>query len=202
VTGRDSIAAVILAGGASTRMGSPKALLIHGGETFLDRLIALFSERCAPVIAVLGHDAESIGAALARGPEALLVLNPRAERGMFSSLQCGLRAVPSSCEAVFFHPVDAPSVRLSTLEAMIAALRAAPPSTELCLVRHGGRRGHPVLLRPSLAERFLAAPPDSSVRDRIHASLAVACFADVDDEGVLGDVDTPASYAALRGKEP
>ncbi|MBC8166751.1 MAG: NTP transferase domain-containing protein, partial [Bryobacteraceae bacterium] len=56
------VAAVILSGGASRRMGTPKALLEFAGETFLNRLIGLFEQHCAQVIVVLGYDAERIRA--------------------------------------------------------------------------------------------------------------------------------------------
>jgi hypothetical protein len=66
---------LILAAGESRRMGSPKALLEFRGETFLDRLIGLFSRRCSPVIAVLGTQHEIVRAGLRRAGEALLVQN-------------------------------------------------------------------------------------------------------------------------------
>ncbi|HXF27317.1 MAG TPA: NTP transferase domain-containing protein, partial [Bryobacteraceae bacterium] len=82
------ICGLILAAGASRRMGTSKALLTVGGETFLDRLIGLLSVVCEPVIVVTGHDA-------LQAKDGMFVTNPEPERGMLSSLQCGLRAVPA-----------------------------------------------------------------------------------------------------------
>ena len=73
-------------------MGTPKALLPLGGETFLDRLIRLFAAgRIAPIV-VLGHHAAQIQSGIQRGAQATFVVNPDPERGMLSSLQCGLQA--------------------------------------------------------------------------------------------------------------
>ena len=86
-------AAILLAGGASTRMGQPKALLLIGGQTFLGRLIAIYARHCHPVIVVLGYQADAIRAATPG--EAEWVRNEHPERGQFSSLQTGLRALPA-----------------------------------------------------------------------------------------------------------
>ena len=83
-------AAVILAGGASRRMGSPKALLPYAGETFVDRLIGVFQSVCDSVIVVLGHEADAIRSGVRR--KASFVFNPDHELGQLTSLQCGLRA--------------------------------------------------------------------------------------------------------------
>jgi CTP:molybdopterin cytidylyltransferase MocA len=90
-----SVAGLILAAGASTRMGRPKPLLVYQGETFLDRLIRVFGTCCSPVVVVLGHGAETIRAGLRRAAEAVIVLNENWANGQLSSMQCGLRAVPA-----------------------------------------------------------------------------------------------------------
>jgi CTP:molybdopterin cytidylyltransferase MocA len=101
---------LILAAGESRRMGSPKALLEFQGETFLDRLIGLFSRRCSPVIAVLGAQQEMVRAGLRRADVALLVENPDFRLGQLTSMQCGLRAVPAEADGVLFTLVDHPAV--------------------------------------------------------------------------------------------
>ena len=95
---------LILAAGESRRMGSPKALLEFRGETFLDRLIGLFSRCCSPVIVVLGAQQETVRAGLRRPAEALIVENPDFLRGQLSSMQCGLRAVPGRQPMACYSP--------------------------------------------------------------------------------------------------
>ena len=92
---------IILSGGASRRMGTPKALLLIENETFLDRMIRLFSEVCDPVIVVLGHNAEQIRSEIQRASQVSFVVNPDPERGMLSSLQCGLEALPAAADAAW-----------------------------------------------------------------------------------------------------
>ena len=89
------IAGIILAGGASRRMGTPKALLRFQNETFLDRLIGVFSPVCDPVIVVVGLHADQIRAGIERADDVRFAVNPDPERGMLSSLQCGLALLPS-----------------------------------------------------------------------------------------------------------
>src|SRR5580700_4426144 len=112
-TGAPKIAGVILSGGASRRMGTPKALLRFQNETFLDRLIRLFSAVCDPIVVVVGEHADPIRSGIERGRDVLFAVNPDPERGMLSSLQCGLAMVPPGAEAAMFLPVDHPDIELA-----------------------------------------------------------------------------------------
>ena len=137
------IAAVILAAGASRRMGSPKALLEFQGETFLNRLIRVLGNISAPVIVVLGHHAETIRAQTTVA--ARFVVNPDPERGQLSSLQTGLAEVPQNVEGFLFTPVDSPAVEENTLQQLIARFQTRPPETQFVIPRYQGKRGHPVV---------------------------------------------------------
>jgi molybdenum cofactor cytidylyltransferase len=174
-------------------MGSPKALLDYRGETFLDRLIGLFTPYCRPAV-VLGAAAESIRAGLARAAGADIVLNPDYALGQLSSLQCGLRAIAPDAEAVLFTLVDHPAVAESTVAAL-----AREPAPLLRIPRYGGRRGHPIAFGRALAAELLALPAGATARDAVHAHLSDAEYIDVDDPGVLADIDDPAAYRALTG---
>ena len=98
-------------------MGFPKALLRYHEETFLDTLIGLFAAHCSPVIVVLGSQAERIRQAAIR--PATFVVNPDWQRGMTTSLQCGLRALAEDCEGVLLTLVDHPAVSPATLEHLL-----------------------------------------------------------------------------------
>jgi molybdenum cofactor cytidylyltransferase len=186
---------LILAAGESRRMGSPKALLEFQGETFLDRLIGLFSRGCSPVVAVLGAQREIVRAGLRRAGEALVVENPDFRLGQLTSMQCGLRAVPADAGGVLFTLVDHPAVAPATIAALLDS--SAPA---LRIPRFEGRRGHPIWFSSSLIPEFLALPAGSSAREVVkqHAS-EIACI-DVDDPGVLADVDDPQAYASLLAR--
>ncbi len=180
------IAGIILAAGSSTRMGSAKALLRYRGETFLERLIRLFRVYCQDVLVVSSQQSLVEGARV--------IMNPAPERGMLSSLQCGLAAVNKSARAVVFTPVDYPAIRQTTVERVITGW-----SGELLRIpRHGGRRGHPVLVSHELIPEFLALPPEAEAREVVRRHERDISYAEVDDPGILMDVDTPADYEQLR----
>lgn len=186
------VAGIILAAGESRRMGYPKALLSYQGESFLDRLTGLFAARCDRVIVVLGAEAERIRAA-ASGP-ATFVVNPDFRRGMTSSLQCGLRALPEDAEGALFTLVDHPAVAGETLDALLAGPRPLQR-----VPRYEGKRGHPVWVRRELFPEFLALGEDGAARDVVHAHFAETEFLDLNDRGVTADIDDAEEYRKLTG---
>ena len=190
---------LILAAGASSRMGRPKPLLELEGETFLDRLIGFLASYCSPVVAVLGYEAEAVRAGLKRAGEASFVVNAQYERGQLSSLQCGLRALPADADGVLFTLVDLPAVQPATVERLALAAEAQAPPW-LVIPRWRGRRGHPVGCSRELIEELLALPLDAQAKDVVHQHLQHAHFVEVDDPGILCDVDDPTAYRdLLRG---
>lgn len=176
-------------------MGSPKPLLAYRQESFLDRLVGLFSSRCAPVIVVLGARADEIRSRSVR--PAQFVVNPHYRRGQTSSMQCGLRAVPPEAEGVLFTLVDHPSVADSTLDALLSP---RPDRSVLVRVpRYHGRRGHPVWFARDLIGEFLALGETGAARDVVHAHDDETEYLDVNDDGVVADIDDPAAYRDLLG---
>lgn len=187
------LSAILLAAGASSRMGRPKALLDYHGETFLDRQIALYLSAGARVVCVLGHDAPLIASRLRRAGGALLVLNPSPDTGQLASLQCGLRALDPATDAFFFTPADSPGVRPETLGALLAAFN--PDTADFIQPEYRGRHGHPVLAAGRTAAQFLSMAPERSARDLIRSCRRQ--FVPVEDPFALLDVDTPETYRAL-----
>ncbi len=183
-------AAVILAAGASTRMGRPKALLAAaGGATFLDTLAATLATHCEPVIAVLGHAAEEIRQRV----RVRCVVNERWTDGQLSSLQRGLREAPPEAAGVVFTLVDHPHVRAETVATLI---RASGPAGAAVPVFQG-RRGHPVACSAELVRELLMLGPERQARDLIHRPGTI--YVDVDDPAVVEDIDDPEAYRKLVG---
>lgn len=194
-TGAPPFAAVILAAGASSRMGAPKALLDAGaGESFLDRLAGAFLDAECAVYVVLGEDAGLIARRVRRASQVTLVLNPDPSRGQLSSLQCGLRAAMPGAHAIFFSPVDAPGISRET----ILVLKDFLTGMDFAIPIYEGKRGHPVLMRAACAAEFLALPEGASARDILHARRASTRFVEVADPGILEDIDDPAGYEGWR----
>ena len=192
------IAGVILSGGASRRMGTPKALLRFQGETFLDRLIRILARVCDPVIVVLGSHADQIRAGIERGSEALFAVNPDPERGMLSSLQCGLVLIPPPVEAAMFLPVDHPHLKNSTIEILTRQFCAHP--APVIVPTYAGEHGHPVCIARALVDELLALPSDAKASDVIHRHVGETVYVEMPDRAVVTDVDDPAAYADLLAR--
>jgi CTP:molybdopterin cytidylyltransferase MocA len=196
-----SLTGIILAAGESRRMGAPKALLELNGETFLDRLILTLGGACSPVLVVLGFEAAKIRAGLRFGNLATFVNNTEFERGQLSSLQCGMAAVLADAEGVMFTPVDHPAVLPSTV-ARLARRFGERSSRELVVIPCCGRkRGHPVCVARELIPQFLALSSGAQARDVIHENRDYTVYVDVEDRGVLDDIDDPAGYKVLTKGE-
>jgi CTP:molybdopterin cytidylyltransferase MocA len=185
------IAGIILAAGDSRRMGSPKALLDYQGETFVARLTRIFSKFCDPVIVVAGRDADQIrGAVMVQ-----VVVNADPDRGQLSSLQTALARLPDTLEAFLFTPVDCPNFEESTVAALLAEFHgtAAP----LVIPKYRGKRGHPVCVAGSLKREFEILAPTEETRVVVNRHGDAIRYLELDDAGVLADVDNPEAYRAL-----
>jgi len=192
------IAAVILAAGASSRMGSPKALLPYGNETFLSRLARVFSGECNPVIVVLGNHLDQVRPYAESLPEKPMILvNPDPDRGQLSSLQTALAQLPEHAEGFLFAPVDCPAPAEETVARVAAAFRARKPGTLLVVPSFEGHHGHPVFAARQIAQELLALAPTAMAREVIHRHRAETEYLPVNDPGILTDVDDPAAYQRL-----
>jgi molybdenum cofactor cytidylyltransferase len=188
------IAGIILAAGASSRMGTPKALLDYRGETFLARLIRVLGTVCDPVIVALGFNADEIRAG-AQG--ARFAVNPDPSRGQLSSLKTALAEVPPDAEGFLFMPVDCPAAEPETVRLLVRALDR-PEQPLLVIPRHNGQRGHPVCARRELIAEFLALPPEGQAKEVVHRHADRTHYLDTFDAGVLADIDDPEAYRILQ----
>ena len=184
-------------------MGTPKALLDYRGETFLDRLIRVLGVVTDPVIVVLGYHAAEIQSAVIQAAprrQANIVLNPAPERGQLSSLQTGLAALPPDALGFAFIPMDCPAVGEETIARLAQAFLARDPETLLVIPRYtdnGYHRGHPVFAARAIADEILALPSSAKASDVIHRHVPRTQYLDVEDRGILADVDDPAAYRRL-----
>jgi molybdenum cofactor cytidylyltransferase len=181
------IVGLLLAAGAATRFGGGKLLAkLADGTTVGRRACATLVAAVPEVIAVVrpGDDelAQELAAAGAR-----VTVCPDAEVGMGASLAHGVRAA-GDADAVMIALADMPWIRPDTFEAVAAELRRGE---QLVVPRHQGKRGHPVgfgrVHRPALT----VLGNDEGAREVIAHATAIR-WIDVDDPGVLRDVDTPA----------
>ena len=179
------IAGLILAGGAGSRFGGPKAwALLPDGRTFLEACTDILREAGAdPVVATIppgSNDPEIQG----------LVAVPLEEDGldMFASLRIGLRRLvrEGGWNRVALLPVDHPLVRPAT----VAALAAREASAVIPTLR--GKHGHPVIIDRPTAEAVVGgALPGPTLREVVREVGAVDL--DIDDPGAIANCNTPAA---------
>ena len=183
--------AVVTAAGSAERFGGKKLLAPIDGEPLLDHTIrALLDGGVAEVIVVVGRDAR---AELERDVNAMLdprvrpVENPDPSRGMFSSIQEGVAEAQG--DTILVMPGDMPFVSSDTVSAVIAAYARKPA---IVSPRYRGKRGHPVALPASLRDEIRAANPRATLHDVIHAHREMRVDVDVEDRGIVRDVDRVA----------
>jgi molybdenum cofactor cytidylyltransferase len=187
----ERIDAILLAAGESRRMGYPKPLLRVGNERFIERTSALLLSVARRLVIVLGVHAERVRAMVTPDSRIVLVQNPNYGRGQLSSLKVGLaEAVTGDADAVLVHLADHPLVAPATFEALVDAYRKN--SRSIVVARYRGRRGHPVIFDHAIFTELMAAPENQGARVVVNADAARVLNVDVDDLGVVLDLDTPA----------
>jgi molybdenum cofactor cytidylyltransferase len=201
-----SLCGVILAAGASTRMGTDKALLpwpptapgkLPANTTFLSSAILSLQPFSELVIVVAGaNESNLVPVAYSNG--ASLVRNPAPDNGQFSSLQVGLQEVLNhGRDAAIVTLVDRPPANAGTLQALSAAFCSRPNGIWAVVPECGGKHGHPFLIAREMMEVFLKAAPTSTAREIEHQNEEHISYVRVDDPAVTLNVDTPQDYSAL-----
>ena len=176
-------------------MGSDKALLDYRGRPFLSHLAHLLLPRVDSLVVVLGYREQRIREALPASSRIRVAVNRDYDRGMLTSLQCGLAQIGQQVDAVLWMLVDHPAVRGRTLDRLLAA--AADSRAPLVIPRHGGERGHPVVLSERVIGDLLELDPSCSPQDVVRGYYREAHFLDTDDKGVVLDIDRPEDYRGL-----
>ncbi len=192
------VAGIILAAGRSTRMGRSKALLVTpGGISFVARLIHALAGGGVdgPIVVGRSDDAElqrEVDSAGAR-----FVTNPDADAGgQLSSLLAGLhKADRPGIRGLMVTPVDAPMVTPETVSRLIGVF--SNTSAPIVRPRYQGRNGHPVIFSRELFDDLRHASPATGAKAVLRAHEDGIVNVDVDDAGVIADIDTPEDYAKL-----
>ena len=189
------ITAIILAAGASERMGRPKALLPFQGGTFLETTVA--KSRAAGVdscVVVLGPDAGKIIESIDLS-DATVVRNDEPASGPIGSIRLAIDALNRSVDAVLVWHVDRAHVAVATLAKLLD--RFMEGGAAVVLPVHAGRRGHPVIFGREVFDELREAPDAEGARAVVRADPSRVALVPVEDRAVLEDIDTPEAYADL-----
>lgn len=194
----EPLPAVVLAAGASRRMGRPKALLPVKGRTCLERVLSAFREAGqGPVILVLGACAGAVRAAVPPGSGVIEVVNRDWERGQTGSLKAGLQALPQGAPAVFVMPVDHPLLAPGDVRILARRFAGAPAGRSLFVPTWQGRRGHPLLLDAGHVPALLELGDGDPLRDYVRAREDRVELVPARGPGVLRGMNTEEEYRAL-----
>jgi molybdenum cofactor cytidylyltransferase len=190
------VAAVVLAAGASVRMGAAKPLVRWRGLPMVGHVIAAVRDGgCDPIVVIEGaHALPDDAIAGARR-----VVHAQWALGPLSSVQAGLRALDGRESGVLIATVDRPHLAAATVRALLDA--HAGDREAVLQPAFRGRRGHPVLLPAKQRDALLALDPTASLRDLLDRPELAALRRSiaVDDPAVLDNIDTPADLARLGG---
>jgi molybdenum cofactor cytidylyltransferase len=188
-TAASALEGILLAAGESRRMGYPKPLLKLGSRTFIEILVSAMLPSVARLIVVVGAHAGAVRGAISFDPRVAVVENPDYLRGQLSSIKAALTHVRPDAAGVLIHLADHPMVRADTFAAVIDGYRRS--GGRIAIARYQGRRGHPVLFARELFGELAAAPEDQGARVVVAADPARVTYVDVEDAGVVTDLDTP-----------
>jgi molybdenum cofactor cytidylyltransferase len=195
-----AVEGILLAAGESRRMGYPKPLLKIGSQTFLEHTCEAMLTAVTRVVIVVGAFADRVRHAVPDDPRIIVVENRNYAAGQLSSLQAALSAVSAEASAIMVHLTDHPTVGTTTFRAVVSEYERSP--RQIIIARYHGRRGHPVLFGRALFDELRTAPPDQGARAVVQANPDRLVYLDVDDPGVVLDLDTPANLAAAGFPPP
>ena len=181
------VAAIILAAGASSRLGEPKQLALLAGETLLARAVRCGSVAgCDPVVIVLGAEAARVREHCAF-LSALVLTNEGWAEGMASSIRVGIASIAGRVDAAILMTCDQPAVSSSHLRQLIAR-----DADQITASAYGGRRGVPAYFPACYFSELMRLTGDQGARELVAAAESI--------ELPLGelDIDTPERLAAAK----
>lgn len=191
------LAAVILSGGASRRMGSPKALLSYQGRPFLEHLLDVASHSKIGVRrVVLGADAEPIAKEINLLPDEI-VINQDWEKGQLSSIQSALQSLPAQTDGIILFLIDHPLISSSLVNELIETFYSSGKS--IVLPVYEGRRGHPVIFSSALYPELMNAPLETGARSVVWAHASAVQVVQTNEEGCILNLNDPDTMQRAFG---
>lgn len=192
----------MLAAGMSTRMGRPKQLMLWNGRPMVRHVVDVLMAGgvgADTVVVVVGHERESVEAALADSGARTAYNESYADDSMLRSLQVGVAAIQSyefaggaPPDAILAALGDQPQIKPDVVRALIERWRT--DGGEIVAPRYDRQRGHPILFSRTTWPEILAAQPVGAPRSVLGVYADRVAYVDVGDDSVLRDIDTPEDY--------
>jgi molybdenum cofactor cytidylyltransferase len=200
-TVNERVAGIILAAGASTRMGEPKQLLSAGGQTLLGRVLnEALRSHLDKVFLVLGHRSDEIKRSMGRAlkePGIRVVENRRYEQGISSSIIAGLREARKDHDHVMIILADMPNMNVDIINRLLH--RYLESGLPLGAVKIGEKRSHPVVFGRGMYDELLGLKGDVGARDLFRKYAERVCLVEPEVPYDDMDIDTPEDYSKLAG---
>ena len=193
------LAAVILAAGESSRMGSPKALLTYQGRPFLEHLLKVTRHpKVGLTRMVLGANAEEIGSQSSLDP-ATVVVNQNWRQGQLSSIHVALRSLPAGLtDGILLCLVDHPLITAALVDELIENFYAS--GKPIVVPTYNGKRGHPAIFSSKLYQELLDAPLETGARSVVWAHASEILEVPTVEEGVVLNLNDPEGLHGALGK--
>ncbi len=185
------ISGLILAAGLSRRMGQPKQDIKLLGKPLLDYSVTAFNSSAVDEVIVVVNQKRT-----SDSPKVRFILNADPSLGISSSLRVGLGAIGGGSEAAVIGLGDKPLLLPRTIDAMVDTYRRT--GSRIVIPVHRGIRGNPILFHRSIFPAILSLSGDVGAKQVIIRNEEMVFELEVDDDGVLLDVDTPSDFEKAR----
>ena len=191
---RPPVSAIVLAAGSSRRMGSSKQLLPLGPQPVIRHCLdSVITAGLQDIVVVLGVAHDDIEAAIGGLPVRTTVNNDL-QSDMAGSVRTGLKAIDRAATGVLVCLSDHPLVSAGAIASLVRT--HSEHSDSIVIPVYNGRRGHPTLFPRTAIEDLFRG---TTLRDVITDRAGQVSLLDVDDEGVVLDMDTPEDYERIKG---
>jgi len=187
------VGAVVMAAGASKRMGRPKMVLHWGGGTVIEQVIrVLIDSGASSIVVVTGGAHDQVVDALQGFPVTFVFNRQFEETEMLQSLQLGLSALPEDVQASLVVLGDQPQISINVVREVIQ--RFVEAHKQLVVPSYQMHRGHPWLAARAYWEEIIRMGRDESLRDFLAGHAQEIDYLVVDTPSILSDLDTPEDY--------